>query len=56
MPGRGETGVKLIKFVTLCLVALTAAPVFAQDSQSDPNMQILLDKVKADKGHKGTVC
>jgi hypothetical protein len=33
----------------LCLLALTAAPVFAQESQSDPNMQILLDKVKADK-------
>jgi hypothetical protein len=41
--------VKLIKFVMLCLLALTAAPVFAQESQSDPNMQILLDKVKADK-------
>lgn len=33
----------------LCLAALAAAPTFAQDKPSDTNMQILLDKVKADK-------
>jgi hypothetical protein len=41
--------VKLIRFVFLCLVAFSAGPVFAQDQQPDQNMQILLDKVKADK-------
>ena len=40
---------KLIKAVILCLAALTAVPVFAQEKQEDQNMQILLDKVKADK-------
>ena len=40
---------KLIKVVIICLVALTAAPAFAQDKQPDQNMQILLEKVKADK-------
>ena len=39
---------KLINAVILCVVAL-AAPVFAQDKPADNNMQILLDKVKADK-------
>jgi len=39
--------VKLIKLAILCIVALTATSAFAQDSNS--NMQILLDKVKADK-------
>ena len=39
---------KLIKAVILCLAAL-AVPAFAQDKPSDTNMQILLDKVKADK-------
>jgi hypothetical protein len=33
----------------LCIAALTAAPAFAQDKPADTNMQILLDKVKADK-------
>jgi hypothetical protein len=33
----------------LCAVALAAAPAFAQDKPADTNMQILLDKVKADK-------
>jgi hypothetical protein len=41
--------VKLINGVIMCLVALTAVPAFAQDKQADPNMQILLEKVKADK-------
>jgi hypothetical protein len=41
--------VKIIKVVILCVVALTAAPAFAQDKPADTNMQILLDKVKADK-------
>ena len=39
----------IIKVVILCVVALTAAPAFAQDKPADTNMQILLDKVKADK-------
>ena len=39
---------KLINAVILCVVAL-AAPAFAQDNPADTNMQILLDKVKADK-------
>ncbi len=33
----------------LCLTALAATPAFAQDAPDDHNMQILLDKVKADK-------
>lgn len=47
--------VKIIRVVVLCLLALpcllalSAAPALAQDKTSDPNMQILLDKVKADK-------
>ena len=40
---------KLIKAAILCAVALIAVPAFAQDKPSDTNMQILLDKVKADK-------
>lgn len=40
---------KLIKAVILCIAALIAVPAFAQDKPSDTNMQILLDKVKADK-------
>ena len=39
----------LIKAVILCIVALTAFPAVAQDTQSDTNMEILRDKVKADK-------
>lgn len=38
-----------IKVVILCVAAVTAAPAFAQDKPVDTNMQILLDKVKADK-------
>jgi hypothetical protein len=41
--------VKLIKTMILCLAALIAIPAFAQDKPADNNMQILLDKVKADK-------
>jgi hypothetical protein len=41
--------VKLIKAVIFCVAALAAIPAFAQDKPSDTNMQILLDKVKADK-------
>ena len=40
---------KLIKVVILCVVVLAAAPAFAQDNSAGTNMQILLDKVKADK-------
>jgi len=38
----------VIRAVILCVTALVAVPVFAQQT-SDTNMQILLDKVKADK-------
>lgn len=40
---------KLIEILVLCVAALTAVPVLAQDKSADTNMQILLDKVKADK-------
>ena len=40
---------RFIKAVILCLAALTAVPVVAQEKQDDQNMQILLEKVKADK-------
>ena len=40
---------RLIKAVILCLVALSAVPALAQEKASDTNMQILLEKVKADK-------
>jgi hypothetical protein len=33
----------------LCLVAFIATPALAQDTTSDANMQILMEKVKADK-------
>jgi hypothetical protein len=46
---KGETQVKLIKALILCFAALVAVPAFAQDKPSDTNMQILLEKVKADK-------
>ena len=39
----------VIRGVILCLTALVAVPVFAQEQTTDTNMQILLDKVKADK-------
>ena len=39
----------IIRAVLLCMTALLAIPVFAQDKTSDTNMQILLDKVKANK-------
>lgn len=35
--------------VILCIVALTATSAFAQEKTDTTNMQILLDKVKADK-------
>jgi hypothetical protein len=40
---------KLFKVMILCLAALSAVPAFAQDKPADTNMQILLNKVKADK-------
>lgn len=40
---------KFIKAAILCLLALTAVPAFAQDKPADTNMQILLEKVRADK-------
>lgn len=39
---------KLINAVILCVTALVV-PALAQDKPADTNMQILLDKVKADK-------
>ena len=39
----------VMRAVILCVTALVAVPVFAQEQTSDTNMQILLDKVKADK-------
>jgi len=46
----GRTTVKIVIKVTIfCVIALTAAPSFAQDKPADTNMQILLEKVKADK-------
>jgi len=39
---------KIIYAVVLCVAAL-AAPASAQEKPADTNMQILLDKVKADK-------
>ena len=39
---------KIIYAVILCLAAL-AVPALAQEAPADSNMQILLDKVKADK-------
>ena len=44
----GEAKVKLINAVVLCIAAL-AVPALAQEKPADTNMQILLDKVKADK-------
>jgi hypothetical protein len=41
---------KFTRMVILCAAALTAVPAFAQNkSSANTNMQILLDKVKADK-------
>jgi hypothetical protein len=40
---------KFTRMVILCAAALTAVPAFAQSKSADTNMQILLDKVKADK-------
>ena len=40
---------KIIRAVVLCAAGLTAASAFAQSQPADSNMQILRDKVKADK-------
>jgi hypothetical protein len=40
---------KIIRAVVLCAAGLTAASVFAQSQPADTNMQILREKVKADK-------
>lgn len=40
---------KLIKALIICVAALGAAPALAQNTATDTNMQILLDKVRADK-------
>ena len=39
---------RIIKALIFCVIVLTCVPAFAQD-QGNANMQILLDKVKADK-------
>jgi hypothetical protein len=41
--------VKVINVLIFCVIILTCAPVFAQEQSANTNMQILLDKVKADK-------
>lgn len=40
---------KFTRIGILCVAALAAVPAFAQSKSADTNMQILLDKVKADK-------
>ena len=40
---------KLLNVIIFGLVALIGTPVFAQDKTADTNMQILIEKVKADK-------
>ena len=40
---------KIIKVIILCVAALTATSSFAQEKAADTDMQILLEKVKADK-------
>ncbi len=40
---------KCILSSMICAVALLAGPVFAQDTSATTNMQIMIDKVKADK-------
>ena len=40
---------KLFKVLVLGLVALIAVPVLAQNKPADADMQMLIDKVKADK-------
>src|SRR6202790_3264266 len=40
---------KKLLWSMICAVALLAAPAFAQDKSADMNMQILRDKLKADK-------
>ena len=39
----------IIKLLFLCVVAFPALPIMAQEKTADTNMQILLEKVKADK-------
>jgi hypothetical protein len=46
---KGEKPMKFIRIGVLCAAALTAVPAFAQSKSADTNMQILFDKVKADK-------
>ena len=40
---------KRLLWIVLCAVAFAAGPVVAQQTPSDTNMQILRDKIKADK-------
>jgi hypothetical protein len=40
---------KTVLWSMICAVAFLAAPSYAQDQSADMNMQILRDKVKADK-------
>jgi hypothetical protein len=41
--------VKLIKALILCVATLIAVPALAQDKPADTDLQILLEKVRADK-------
>lgn len=40
---------RISKLLILCVIALSFVPAYAQDKTDDTNMQILLEKVKADK-------
>ncbi|HTP62676.1 MAG TPA: hypothetical protein VMJ14_11400 [Burkholderiales bacterium] len=40
---------KLLKILTVCILALAASPLFAQNKSAVDSMQILHDKLKGDK-------
>lgn len=42
-------GMNIARAIALCLLALVAVPVMAAEDQSASNMEILRDKIKADK-------
>jgi hypothetical protein len=46
---KGEAQMRFITSAVLCVGAMISVPAFAQDKAADTNMQILRDKVKADK-------
>jgi hypothetical protein len=49
MSSGGEQTMKLTRVLILFAAVLTVFPAFAQDKQADTNMQILRDKLKAEK-------